>query len=212
VFVHLKGGDVFLQWEETDHHIWLTGPAGYVFTGTYDFAEALRKGLRRARRKAQRSKAGAKVSSTGSRVSFAPCSRMGELPRRAAHPVTGTGAGGTSIVIPTCRTPGRSLTSTWRRAATTRPAPRTGTRAGRNRPRPGVPPTNPLRPDYANLEVPFGSDIETVRTSYKSLMLKYHPDKHAGDPDRQKIALEITKKVNESFERIRARHEGGARG
>jgi diaminopimelate epimerase len=39
VFVHLKGGDVFLQWEETDAHIWLTGPAAYVFTGTYDFAE-----------------------------------------------------------------------------------------------------------------------------------------------------------------------------
>jgi len=39
VFIHLKGGDVFLQWEESDNHIWLTGPAGYVFTGTYDFAE-----------------------------------------------------------------------------------------------------------------------------------------------------------------------------
>jgi diaminopimelate epimerase len=40
-FVHLKGGDVFLQWEESDNHIWLTGPAGYVFTGTYDFAEGV---------------------------------------------------------------------------------------------------------------------------------------------------------------------------
>jgi curved DNA-binding protein CbpA len=39
-------------------------------------------------------------------------------------------------------------------------------------------------------------------------MMKYHPDKHAGDPEKQKIALEITKKVNESFERIRARTEG----
>jgi diaminopimelate epimerase len=38
-FMHLRGGDVFLQWEETDNHIWLTGPAGYVFTGTYDFTE-----------------------------------------------------------------------------------------------------------------------------------------------------------------------------
>ncbi|HUI70901.1 MAG TPA: diaminopimelate epimerase [Spirochaetia bacterium] len=39
VFIHLKGGDVFLQWEETDNHLWLTGPAVYVFTGTYDFEE-----------------------------------------------------------------------------------------------------------------------------------------------------------------------------
>jgi hypothetical protein len=68
-----------------------------------------------------------------------------------------------------------------------------------------------LRQDYANLEVPFGSDIETVKRSYKTLMLKYHPDKHGGDPQQQKIALEITKKINESFERIRARHEGGSR-
>lgn len=68
-----------------------------------------------------------------------------------------------------------------------------------------------LRQDYANLEVPFGSDIETVKRSYKTLMLKYHPDKHGADPQEQKIALEITKKINESFERIRARHEGGSR-
>jgi diaminopimelate epimerase len=39
IFVHLRGGDVFLQWEEAENHIWLTGPAGYVFTGVYDFVE-----------------------------------------------------------------------------------------------------------------------------------------------------------------------------
>ena len=68
-----------------------------------------------------------------------------------------------------------------------------------------VTPPGDIRPAF-----PF--DIEMVRKSYKSLMLKYHPDKHAGDPQKQRIALEITKKINESFERIRARHEGGARG
>jgi diaminopimelate epimerase len=40
VFVHLRGGDIFLQWEESDNHIWVTGPAGYVFTGTFDFNES----------------------------------------------------------------------------------------------------------------------------------------------------------------------------
>ena len=62
-----------------------------------------------------------------------------------------------------------------------------------------------LRRDYANLEVPFGADIEEVRRSYKSLVLRYHPDRFAADPEKQAIALEITKKINESFERIRAR-------
>ena len=60
-----------------------------------------------------------------------------------------------------------------------------------------------LRPDYANLEVPFGSDIETVRASYKRLVLKYHPDRQGGDPELQKVALEIMKKINQSFERLR---------
>jgi DnaJ-domain-containing protein 1 len=64
-----------------------------------------------------------------------------------------------------------------------------------------------LRQDYANLEVPFGAGIDTVRRSYKTLMMRYHPDKHAGDPEKQRLALEITKKVNQSFERIRSRHE-----
>ena len=75
---------------------------------------------------------------------------------------------------------------------------------GPERPRPV---DESLRQDYANLEVPFGADIDEVRRSYKRLMLKYHPDKHAGDPEKQKLALEITKKINESFERIRSRQE-----
>jgi diaminopimelate epimerase len=39
VFVRLKGGAIFLQWEEADNRIWVTGPAAYVFTGTYDDPE-----------------------------------------------------------------------------------------------------------------------------------------------------------------------------
>ncbi len=68
-------------------------------------------------------------------------------------------------------------------------------------------PLEALRQDYANLEVPFPSDIETVRRSYKKLMLRYHPDKHGGDPEQLRVATEITKRINESFERIRSFHE-----
>ena len=66
-----------------------------------------------------------------------------------------------------------------------------------------------LRIDYANLEVPFGADMAKVMKSYKSLILKYHPDKHAGDQEKQKIALDITKRINQSYERIRSRHHSG---
>ncbi len=68
-------------------------------------------------------------------------------------------------------------------------------------------PDESLRQDYANLEVPFGADIDVVRSSYKRLMMKYHPDKYARNPEKQKMALEISKKINESFERIRSSHE-----
>ncbi len=69
-------------------------------------------------------------------------------------------------------------------------------------------PSESLRQDYANLEVAFGADIEEVRASYKRLMLAYHPDRFAGDPEKQRIALEIAKKINQSFERIRSQQEG----
>jgi diaminopimelate epimerase len=39
-FARLPGGTVYLQWDESDNHVYLTGPARYVFTGTYDFDEA----------------------------------------------------------------------------------------------------------------------------------------------------------------------------
>ena len=83
-------------------------------------------------------------------------------------------------------------------------------RRGRSGPR-ARPVDESLRTDFASLEVPFGADMEEVRTSYKRLMLKYHPDRHAGDPEKQRIALEIAKKINQSFERIRSYHEGSSR-
>ena len=62
-------------------------------------------------------------------------------------------------------------------------------------PRPTPPPTSAppprtaagddaIRRAYAALEVPAGSDFETVRKSYRRLMRKYHPDLHAGTPEK----------------------------
>jgi DnaJ-domain-containing protein 1 len=81
-----------------------------------------------------------------------------------------------------------------------------------NRPPPrSTAPDESLRQDYANLEVAFGADIESVRTSYKRLVLKYHPDRQGGDAEKQRISLEIMKKINQSFERIRDFHEKSTR-
>lgn len=39
VMVHLKGGDLFIEWSEKDNHVFVTGSAVYVFSGSYYFEE-----------------------------------------------------------------------------------------------------------------------------------------------------------------------------
>ncbi len=39
VLVHLNGGDLMINWSEEDNHIYIIGPAEYVFTGTYYYEE-----------------------------------------------------------------------------------------------------------------------------------------------------------------------------
>jgi hypothetical protein len=65
-----------------------------------------------------------------------------------------------------------------------------------------------LREDYAILEVPFGAPFEQVRRSYKKMLRRYHPDRHSSDPEKLKLATEITTKINESYNRIKSYSEG----
>lgn len=55
---------------------------------------------------------------------------------------------------------------------------------------------------YANLEIPYGSDLETVRRAWRKLVAMYHPDKFAGDPEKQRIATELTKGINRAYEEL----------
>ena len=83
----------------------------------------------------------------------------------------------------------------------------TGRRSGAdtNHRRFGIP--DSLRKDFRNLEVPFGSPLTDVRSSYKRLMTAFHPDRHSADPDRFRTATEVTKKLNQSYERIQSHYE-----
>jgi DnaJ-domain-containing protein 1 len=63
--------------------------------------------------------------------------------------------------------------------------------------RPG--PDDEIRRAYAALEVPPGSDFETVRKSYRALMRKYHPDRHTGSPEKLKAATELAQKLSEAY-------------
>jgi DnaJ-domain-containing protein 1 len=65
-----------------------------------------------------------------------------------------------------------------------------------------TPADDELRRAYAALEVPFGADFTTVRRSYRALMRKYHPDRHASSPEKQKTATELAQKLSSAYELI----------
>jgi DnaJ-class molecular chaperone len=83
-----------------------------------------------------------------------------------------------------------------------------GTRRGA-RPPPRTPPPprtaagdSAIRKAYAALEVPAGSDFETVRKSYRRLMRKYHPDLHGGTPEAQRAATDLTQRLTQAYKTL----------
>ena len=56
-----------------------------------------------------------------------------------------------------------------------------------------------IRQAYARLELPYGADQDEVRRAYRQLMRRYHPDRHASDPDRERVATEISQKLTVSY-------------
>ena len=59
-----------------------------------------------------------------------------------------------------------------------------------------------IRKAYAALEVPAGSDFETVRKSYRRLMRKYHPDLHGGTPEKQRAANDLTQRLTQAYKTL----------
>lgn len=75
----------------------------------------------------------------------------------------------------------------------------------------GDPPSDPAadrRRWYKTLEVAPGSDLKAVRRGYRKALLQYHPDKFANDPDKQKVATEITRRLTEAYNGL-TRYLGG---
>ena len=59
---------------------------------------------------------------------------------------------------------------------------------------------DPLARYYANLEISPGADREEVKTAWKRMMKKYHPDLHDSDPEKRKTADELTRQLTESYQ------------
>lgn len=84
-----------------------------------------------------------------------------------------------------------------------------GRRSGSTRSsRPSGPPAS-LKKDFANLELPFGATLEQARAAHRKLIRAYHPDRHASNPDKYRIANEITQRINYSYQRIKQYYEHG---
>ncbi|MFO0729121.1 MAG: J domain-containing protein [Myxococcota bacterium] len=55
---------------------------------------------------------------------------------------------------------------------------------------------------YANLELPYGAPLDEVKAAYRRLMRSYHPDHHANDPERQRLATELSQQLRVAYEAL----------
>jgi DnaJ-domain-containing protein 1 len=60
---------------------------------------------------------------------------------------------------------------------------------------------------YKVLDLPLGADLAAVKSSYRKLMRKYHPDMHAGNPQKQKAANELSMRVTAAYNGLSAHLE-----
>ena len=52
---------------------------------------------------------------------------------------------------------------------------------------------------YKVLDLQPGADMAQIKSSYRSLMRKYHPDMHAGNPQKLKAATELSMRVTTAY-------------
>jgi DnaJ-domain-containing protein 1 len=60
---------------------------------------------------------------------------------------------------------------------------------------------------YRVLDVQVGADMAQIKTSYRQMMRKYHPDMHAGNPQKQKAATELSMRVTTAYNGLVAHFE-----
>jgi DnaJ-domain-containing protein 1 len=59
-----------------------------------------------------------------------------------------------------------------------------------------------LRPDFAELGLPFGASPAECKRAYKKLLKLHHPDRHAFHPENTRTATEKSARINAAYERI----------
>jgi DnaJ-domain-containing protein 1 len=78
------------------------------------------------------------------------------------------------------------------------PGTSTGGGGGARPPKPGTEDAQ-VAEWYRVLELSVGADMSQIKSSYRQLMRKYHPDMHAGNPQKQKAATELSMRVTAAY-------------
>ncbi len=55
---------------------------------------------------------------------------------------------------------------------------------------------------YANLELPYGADVEAVREARRRLLRRYHPDLHSSDPEKKRTATRVAQGLNRAHDEL----------
>jgi len=98
----------------------------------------------------------------------------------------------------------RTLADRLRRVAGERyDAPPPETRTPPSAAREAAPP-EAVRKAFAALELPLTASADDVRRAWKALMARYHPDRHAQDPELERTATELSRRLTEARDRALA--------
>ena len=57
---------------------------------------------------------------------------------------------------------------------------------------------------YLILGIRRDAPLDEVKSAYRRQMRRYHPDRHADDPEKVRIANEVSQQLREAYEAIRA--------
>ena len=60
---------------------------------------------------------------------------------------------------------------------------------------------------FETLGLPYGTPFEEVKRTYRQLMREYHPDRHTGSPEAERIATQKTQEITAAYELI-SKHYG----
>lgn len=66
-------------------------------------------------------------------------------------------------------------------------------------------PPDPIHSAYRALEIPEDAGPDEVRRAYRAMMVRYHPDRHASNPELHATASELVRRLTEAYQLIMRR-------